>query len=84
MDFRLKSARVVLLLVLVDSKSIIISSKYGEFCDFLNSDFGWTPNVVDLAGVHPKNVYIVLLSIVSLGVFPSDPPCVIYQPITLN
>jgi hypothetical protein len=38
------------------------SSKYGEFCDFWNSDFGWTPTMVDLVGLftyeisHTKNV----------------------------
>jgi hypothetical protein len=53
MDFRLESARVVL----ADPKSIIISSKYGEFCDFWNSDFGWTPTLVNLVEVHPKNIY---------------------------
>jgi hypothetical protein len=56
MDSRLESARVVL----ADPKSNIISSKYGEFCDFWNSDFGWTPTVVDLVGIHPKNIYCVL------------------------
>jgi hypothetical protein len=53
MDVRLKSFR------LVDPKSIIISSKYGEFCDFFNSGFRCTPTEVDLAGVHPKNIYIL-------------------------
>jgi hypothetical protein len=55
MDFKLESARVVL----ADSKSIIISSKFGEFCDFWNSDFGWTQTVADLVGVHPNNIYCV-------------------------
>jgi hypothetical protein len=54
MDFRLECARVVL----ADLKSIIISSKYGEFSDFWNSDFGWTPTVVDLVEVHPKRYEI--------------------------
>jgi hypothetical protein len=39
MDFRLESSRVVL----AAPKSIIIS-------DFWNSDFGWSPTVVDLVG----------------------------------
>jgi hypothetical protein len=56
-DCRLNSARVVF----AEPKSIIISSKYGEFCDFLNSDFGWTPTVVNLVVVHPKNIYIAVL-----------------------
>jgi hypothetical protein len=59
MDFSLESAKVVL----TEPKSIIISSKFGEifeFCDFWNLDFGWTPTVVDLVGVHPKTLYCVL------------------------
>jgi hypothetical protein len=55
MDFELDSARVAL----AGPKSIIISSKYGEFGDFWNSDFGWTPTVLNLVGVRPKNIYCV-------------------------
>jgi hypothetical protein len=40
MDFSFESAGVVL----ADPKSITISSKYGEFCEFWNSHFGWTPD----------------------------------------
>jgi hypothetical protein len=56
MDFRLECARAVH----ADPKSIIISSKYDEFCDFWKFDFGWTSTVVDLVGVYPKNIYCEL------------------------
>jgi hypothetical protein len=58
MDFRLENVR----LVLDNPKSINISFKYGEFCDFWNSDFGWTPTVVDLVEVDPNFFYCALLS----------------------
>jgi hypothetical protein len=58
-DFSLKSARA-------DPKSIMISSKYGEFFEFWNSDFGWTPIVMDLVGVHPKNIYCVGASVAKI------------------
>jgi hypothetical protein len=48
MDFRLDCARVVR----ADLKSIIISSKYGEICDFWNSDFGWFPTEMELVRVQ--------------------------------
>jgi hypothetical protein len=40
-----------------ENVEIILSD--GEFCDFWNSDFGWTPTEVDLVGIHPKNINCV-------------------------